>query len=330
MGDVETTSKALERVMLTGSPQPILPLERFILHHKGTINQKLMAVGAALNLPQSISDFLSPSPFLQAAIDLADDTLTDEEERGPRPKEILCPDPHEGMYLYGRMGIIAAGMKAPLGSIIDELGLRASLILSQELRLADLVATPDGDCTGLPGMRAPNGANLGRRALTNLRTVVREAQGFNVVLRGPNGGKRRSLKWSDKSDRLVDGPAYWIMKLFNTRLLDILSPIADLPQCLVLPLTIHRWNGGTLAYLSDPGPEQRKRFIVRGSAAAKRDKSDHDEDPVDWIRVEWRKPGRHIVTAGSSWETPVPLDDIPHTPKQTTVITIQGIKNGSI
>lgn len=296
--------------MLTGSPGQTAKLGRYLLKGGGTPNQKLMAATAAL--------FAPAGEIHDAGALLADRMLAREEEEGPRPWEILCPDPHEGMYLFGHIGIIAAGIARPEHT---ELGARAAAIVSQELRLADLVASPDGDCRGLPGMRAPNAAGIGRRALTALRTVVRQRQGLEVVHRGP-GGRPQPFKWKETSDRLIDGAAWWMKLLLDgpagADLLRVLAPDAPLPKRLRLGLTVDRWDGGALAWLADPGREGRRQFVIHGSAAAKRERQgDGDEDPVDWIRVTWGSPGQHRVEAGSSWETPRP--QAPAGARRTTI-----------
>ncbi len=297
MGAVAVGSKALIACMTTGQPTGEPTLGQLLASGKGTPNQRMMAAAAAL---------FSPSAALAAAgAAVIDHMLSREEAEGPRPWELLCPDPHEGMYLLARLGVIAAGVGAR--THLEPLSRRMAGILSQELRLADLVASPDGDCKGLPGVRAPLGAALGRRALSSLWIEVRRRQegGEHLVHRG-TGGRRRELRWKDGSDPLVDGPACWAQKLLDgpAPLWLSLGPAEPLPGNLRLPLTVYRWSGGSLASLFDPGDGERPHFAVRGSAAAKRMAG--IEKPTTWIQVNWLAPGKHRTTAGLFWETKPP------------------------
>lgn len=266
--------------------------------------------------------------------------LKSEVQRGPRHWELLCSDPHEGMYLSAAVAIIDAAQRYP-----EQAALQATL-LGQELRIADLVATDDGDVRGLPGMRAPAGPRLSRIALQCLRTEVRKHQGFDLVHRG-QGGRPRSLESMLPSGHLTprdvafQGAALWMRRLLAMRvpeareaLLDgLLSPTAPLPPRLRLGLTVHRWDsqgyggsmthrspmlsGGTLAVLDDPGPEHRHEYVKTGSGASKRS-ADHDEDPQSWVLHEW---ATHRLTTGECWETPPPIP-----PADAATTRIDGVK----
>lgn len=292
MGSVETTSKALVRVM-EGKPieSRSKALEKFASGRSGTPNQIYMGAAAGLHTDslKSISE------------EQISKMMDREEKEGPRPWELLCFDPHEGMYLLARMGVIAYG---------GELGLRAAKLLAQEFRVADLVAAPDGNCNGLPGTRPPVGINSSRRALTHSLIEVRRRQekGKNLVHRG-TGGRVRDIKWDEDSDALVEGPAWWLRQLLDTdyeldgvKLIDILSITSPLPKRLRLGITISRTSTGTLATLDDPGITNHKQYIITGSAASKR-RADKREAPVTWIKVDWSDNHKHKVIGGEAWQS---------------------------
>lgn len=290
MGAVETTSKSLEAIMLGRSLEPrrVRTLARY-LSGKGrlTPNQKYMAAAAGLHIPS----------LRAAAEDLADKMLAREETEGPRPWELFPPDPHGGMYDLGTVAMVASG---------GEIGSRAAVILGQVLRLADQVAAPDGDCRGLPGGRAAAGAGLNRRSLSQMLIEARRRQlgGEHLVHRG-TGGRARALKYEADSDALIDGPAWWLRIILDdlggpSLLHGHLAPWAALPPRMRLPLTIYRWDGGTLAFFADPGtPEERRPFITTGSKQG-------TEKPVSWIEVTHGKPAKHRARAGICWEIPPP------------------------
>lgn len=292
MGAVELTSKSLVFVMLGQSipARRIKSLEKYASGKSGTPNQIYMGAAASLFIPS----------LNEMAVKQISHMMDREEREGPRPWELLCFDPHEGMYLLARMGVIAYG---------GELGLRAARLLSQELRVADLIVAPDGNCGGLPGTRPPTGITSSRRALSHLWIEVRKRQGVEVSHRG-TGGRVRDIKWDEDSDALVEGPAWWMRQLLNSsgdiRLLDILSTDAPLPKCLRLGLTVYRNGFGTLAWLDDPGEANRKQYIITGSMASKRRK-DKREAPVTWIRVSWNVNHKHAVEGGEAWESYPPV-----------------------
>lgn len=288
MGAVELTSKALIQVMLGDSIEGrAKSLERFAKGMSGTPNQIYMGAAASLFI----------SSLESVAREQISKMMDREEKEGPRPWELLCFDPHEGMYLLARVGVIAYG---------GWLGKRAAQLLSEELRVADLIAAPDGNCVGLPGMRPPVGINSGRRALTHLWIEVRKRQGIDVPHRG-TGGRIKDIKWDEDSDLLVEGPAWWMRQLLakDPNLIDQLSRSSPLPEQLRLGLTISRTSIGTLATLDDPGPDKRKPFIITGSAASKR-RADKREAPVTWISVKWNTNHRHEVIGGELWESNPP------------------------
>jgi hypothetical protein len=299
-GAVGLTSKGLVAAML-GLPyareKALMP---YASGRRGTGNQRAMGAAAGL--------FALDLSLRQAATETADRILSEQEAESLSLGEQFCPDPHGGMWLLAAVGMMA--------SDYPELARRAAAVVGRELRVADLVATSKGDCRGLPGLRAPMGAKLGRRALSHLRIEIRMRQpgGSGLVHRG-TGGRPQDIKWDEDSDPLIVGPAWWMRQLLDgpsgeELLAGPLSREGLLPHYLRLPLTVYRWNGGTLATLADPGPpEKREEFSVRGSAAAKRDPS-RQEKPVTWIRVLEAGSGRLTVTAGQSWESEPPTPPI--------------------
>lgn len=311
MGAVEQTSTALVAVM-EGDPIPReADLARFVVGDQGTPNQRYMAAAALLRAQDS--------GLRAAAVRELEAKLLREESDGPAAWEVLCPAPHDGMYCFAWVGVIAAGQALPE---YRRLGERAAVILGQALRLGDLVATPDGDLRGLPGMRAPNGDGLVRPSLSACWVEVRSRQpgGRALVQRGA-GGRPRKLAWTPTSDPLIDGAACWLRTILDgpggKALLDgPLSQTAALPKRIRLPLRVWRWNGGSLAYFADPGPERRGAYVIRGSAAAKR--GGGAENPVSWVLVEWGPPAKHHVRAGSTWETPPP-EIVPGTAVLTSI-----------
>lgn len=304
--NVAVSSRALETAMLEGHPGAVKLIEPLILGRgKPTPNQEAMARAAGCFLP--FGDL-----FLEAVRgSLA--MLREEEELGPVPWELLPPDPHGGMYDLAHVGWIAAGIDTPERLDLRVISDTAARILGQQLRIGDLIATPDGDCRGLGGMRMPLGETADRRTFTDLYREVRRRQGSPFIHRG-TGGRPRKLgaDWKKGADRLLDGSLFWLRRILDgphgARLLSgPLAPDAPLPARLRLQLTVARWEGGTLAWYADPGEAERARFLVHGSAVAKRE--GRPERPVDWIKVAWRSPGKHEVSVGFSWETPRP--DIP-------------------
>lgn len=310
-GNVGRGSKALVSAMLTGglAEENEKAIRGLVLNGGGTINQRLMAASAGL--------WSTSREVSSVSIGTLRGILGDELKNGPTWKEPLCPDPHSGMYWLGWMGVVAAGLRQGASPEVQELGRWAALITGQMLRLGDLVATPDGDCNGLPGNRAPAGAALGRRAHT---AVYREVRG--IPHRGPVG-RKRDLRWKDSSDPLVDGAARWARQLIAfPASQDLLrgpwSPHAPLPPRLRLTLTVARWQDGTLAWFDDPGEEKRAALLTHGSASAKREGK--PEPVVDWIMVEWGAPGKHATFAGLNWTTPRP------SPEGATLTVIPGVE----
>lgn len=293
MNAVGLTSKSLAGIM---EGLPISRPEKLLQYasgKKGTPNQKYMGAAAGLHIPS----------LQQIAAEQIDHMLSREEEEGPCCWEFFCPDPHGSMYALAHVGVIASYRTFP------DLAYRAATVLGWELRIGDLIATPDGDLRGIGGMRAANGTDISRRALTSIYREVRSRQGENLVHRG-TGGKTSQLKWDNDSDVLLDAPPWWLKKIldedvdFANKLL--IGPFSQpSPVKLKFKLTVYRWSGGTISsFESPPTEDERKKLIVRGSAAAKRQK--RGEPFVDWVRVDWRNPTKHLVRIGENWESEVP------------------------
>lgn len=303
-GSVGLGSGALA-LAFQGQPYPPKTIER-LRSLKGTANQELMALAAGL----------FESSLREQAIEGLDKMLAAEEAEGPNKWEITPPDSHGGMYALGHVAIIAGGTRRLEGhksgdDRVWNLAQRAAVIVGQELRMGDLIATPDGDCRGWPGMRAPHGAKMDRIYLTRMYREVRGRQGAKLPHRGTGGGLQ-ALKWNpdDEADQLYSLPAVWLRQIIDSPagpdlLAGPLSPTAPLPSRLRLPVTVYRWPGHTLAVMADPGPDKRGPFDTRGSMAAKRDE-ERIERCVDWILVRAGKPAKPYVEAGQSWQTPPP------------------------
>lgn len=319
MGAVDVGSSALEEIMVTGalSPRRNRGIAKMVGDGRAfTSNQKMMARSAGLHSTDAGLRRDSLTTLL--------DQIGSERVYGPMHWELLAPFPHGEMYYLARCGILAAWAKAqPDHAELHELGARTAEILGYELRIAALVARPGlvDPCRGLPGMRAPNGSGLGRPGLSGMWTEWRRAQGDNIEHLGPKGRTRR-LKWdAEDSDPLVDGPAWWLRQILagplgRTLLAGFLAPAASLPAGLRTSLTVWRWPNNTLAALGDPGSdEERSKFIITGSAAAK--KKGGQELPVVWIQVVDQGTPFPVVTAASDWNTALP--EVPPDAKKTFI-----------
>lgn len=261
-----------------------------------TINQNFMAVAAGL------FDLIL-RPF---AVPVALRMLSNFKLNGLRGKEQGCPSPHEEMYWWAYLGCLAAGIDEDPQSDLGRISALAADLIGGETRQYDLITTPDGDVRGLCGTRAPLGANLGRFIGCEMYREIRR-----MPHRGPSGRvRKRSTQ---------DTPVEWMSRLLDRHpelLTGPLSPIGRMPN-LMLGLTVHRWDGGTLCVMADPGDERRREFVATGSAAAKRQHK--PEHPVTWIKVEWGRPAKHIITAGQMWESP-----LPEVPEGAEVTKIEG------
>lgn len=283
-------------------PMMVLRLRPYAAGETGTANQRLMGMAAGLYVDE----------LRDISIVSLDKMLRDEELQGPCCWEVWPPDTHGGMYALAHVAIIGAALRYPDDERIANLAQRAAVIVGQQLRMGDLIATPDGDRRGWPGARAPHGHKMDRFCDTKIGREVRGRQGMNLPHRGPGGGVQ-PLKWNpaDDADRLYNLPPVWLKQILDgpggQDLLDgPFSRTAALPSKLRLPVTVYRWDNVTLAAMADPGPEERHRYSVRGSMAAKRDE-DNVELPVVWIMVTAGAPAKPAVMASQSWEIPPPM-----------------------
>lgn len=277
---------------VTANSEVVRNLNRKAKHT--TANSEKMAGAVALYAGGAVRD---------KGIQVLDEMLREEEARGPQPWELLCPDPHAGMHRLAEAAIVAAGLN---GQAPRELADRQAVQTGLRLRLCDLVATPDGDVTGLPGLRA-NGPNLPRMAETLEYRQIRVLPHL-----GARGNRRKLESWRPTTDAQATWsmPAYWWSRIMATRkgermLEGVLGRIGPLPCSLPLGLIVQAGEGWTLAYLDDPGESQRRRYTVTGSVAARKDK-DHVEDCTSAVLVRWGKPGRHRVTTVQTWRLPPP------------------------
>lgn len=159
-------------------------------------------------------------------------SLVVEDERwGPRWRELLCPDPHEGMYDLADAGLVAAGLDAPAGSTLRDLGLRVAALFGQTLRLSDLVAD-DGWVAALPGERAnsPDGPSRYARHLVYVEIRRRQRGGERLEMRGVNGRPRTLDELCSRAGLNGDtglwyGAAHWWRQI-----LDAAPAAAALPK----------------------------------------------------------------------------------------------------
>lgn len=303
-GSVGLGSGALA-LAFQGKPIPQKMAERLrslATGETGTANQRLMGMAAGLYVDE----------LRDTAIESLHLMLREEEALGPCCWEVWPPDTHGGMYALAHVAIMGAALRYPDDERIGALAQRAAVIVGQQLRMGDLIATPDGDRRGWPGARAPHGNKMDRFCDTKIGREVRGRQGMNLPHRGP-GGRVQPLKWNpdDDGDRLYNLPPVWLKQILDApgghALLDgPLSRTAPLPRKLRLPVTVYRWDNVSLAAMADPGPEERHRYSVRGSAAAKRDE-DNVELPVVWIMVTAGAPAKPSVMASQSWDIHPPV-----------------------
>lgn len=310
--DVATTQGACVEI-LRGLPlsQPG-KLLRFI-RGGGTPNQRRMAVAAALH-DKSLREEAVPAAFHLIEI---------EELWGPSGPEPLAPDAHGYMYAMWWVGCIAAGLG---GSVLQEISRRAAVLLGRTLRLCDWGVDPSGKIA-LPGARAPQLEHMARRGWEQVWAETRRRQGVaNAVLRGTGGSPRK------KPD--ADTPAAWLRQILDGPmgpglLAGPLALDAPLPPTMRLPITLWRWDGGTLGIFDDPAtetlfraqlkPKQKpepgdfekwraetiRQFFARGSKASSR--TGEPEPVADWIRVEWARKGKaRAVDVGKNWTVAAP------------------------
>ena len=213
-----------------------------------------------------------------------------EREQGMCRAECLYPDPHAGLHLEAHVALLLVAVESG-GPKLHDLALDW---LGRALRLYNALASPDGEPFA-PGLRARTGVPRNRAAAALLREVLglrhRREDGKVATakeLAAPGSGSTpdsyRALRWLRRlctEDRRI-----------RPRLRE-LATSGPFPQKLLLPLRVVRFDGGLLASLRQPAEPPRNEW----------------PDPVDWVLVHWRRPGRHEVQVGRNWQTPAP--DVP-------------------
>jgi len=264
----------------------------------------------------------------ELAVEVLDAILSLEEAEGPNAKEQLCPDSHEGMYESAEAGIIEGGIIKARTGPVAALAWRQVALTGQKLRVRALVADPWLDVSALPGERANNPAGPARVAATCVQREIALRTGFwseGVDPRHRGLGERRDVRPLEKQvdvrklaerkgNRMIfEGAALWWRQILSRlsppdreRLLDAIHPDGPLPKKLRTPLVVHRWDGGTLAYLVDPGEERRAEWLTHGSFSARRDE-DRVEDATTSVLCRWgARPGASEVEAIFSWRSAPP------------------------
>lgn len=310
MGDVSLLTSSLQRA-LRGEPVDPAPLLRFVRAKRGIPANKVKAAGAAL----LFTDTAGRGEGYEAL-----DVLLDfEEANGPRAKEPLCPDSKAGIYGLAEVALVTFGLReAAATSYARRLAERQLALTGQRLALYDLIATPDGDVTGLPGVRS-NSPSGPKRSCESYE--YREWRG--MTQRGPSGRPRPLQKANPTTDEqaIFSAPAWWWRMLDDAtgarREFDMLRRQACLPPALPLALVVYRWPTGTLAYFERPA--NIKEWLTYGSAASKKD-PDHTEDVCSSILMRHVAPGRHVAEhVILSWGDDPPVERVPSGAVRTRV-----------
>lgn len=314
MGDVDLLTSSLQRA-LRGEPVDPAKLLRFVRRAKGvTANKRKMAAAALLRAPE----------YRDEAYDALDWILANEEASGPRTWEPLCPDPHAGMYSLAEVSIVSLGLLAPRGSGERRIAGRQLALTGQRLALYDLIATPDGDVTGLPGVRSNDPRGPHRTCESAEYREWRE-----LPQRGPGGRMRplKNAKPTSDDQAIFSAPAWWWRRVMGDSKRQA-SPVlcAALPHALPLALVVYRWPTGTLAYFEKPA--NPREWLTFGSAASKKDK-DGVEDVCSSVLVNWRTPGKHEVEAVLSWKADPPVERVPSGATRTRIPSVgEDVKEG--
>jgi hypothetical protein len=228
--------------------------------------------------------------------------------------EQLAPSGHGGMHLLALQVLLEVGYPGAVAS-------RAIALAGKVVRLLRLLSTPDHAFAG-PGMRADDGAYNG--FATEYDAWLRAALG--EPHRGAGGrprdlvGERNSLV-TDTDDLTPANawnylPAIWLEELIAAGKVDRCALVeGDSLPALRLPVTVHRWAGGHIASMADPGADQRERYRTAGSAQANRE--GEADEVTSWVRCEYRTPGKHKFDFGLTWQTTPPAP-----PKSATTFEI--------
>lgn len=309
MGDVALLTSTLQAA-LRGEPVDPAKLLRFVRTARGMPANKIKAGGAALLFTDAWSE----------GVEALDSLLVYEEHNGPRAKEPLAPDTKAGVYSIAEVALVTAAdlPRAKPRSVMRRLADRQLALTGQRLALYDLIATPDGDVTGLPGVRSNSPKGPTRMCETmEYRVLTGKPQ------RGDRGVPRRLDSWKPASDEqaIFSAPAHWWTQLIDGPMWSIARHQLRrcLPCTLPLALVTYRWDGGTLAYFERP--DDVRPWLTRGSAAANKD-ADRVEDVCSSVLVTWGKPGKHQVEAVLSWKRDPPVERVPAGAVRTRVAAV--------
>lgn len=188
-------------------------------------------------------------------------------------------DPHAQFHLSAMIAFRMAAQEGGLSAVLAE--------STQQWRwlheVYALGATPDGEVL-LPCTRAGTDRN-GQRTFSEPRTQVGTAT-FRLLAGKPHVGPAKREDWW--RDPVYGGGApQAVRKLVgNGDLFGGAAKSAEAPR-LRLPLTVQRFDSGHLASLE--GVKE-------------------DQPVVDWVKVEYGKPGKHAVSYGRDWTIPRPAE----------------------
>ena len=224
---------------------------------------------------------------LLQSTDQAEKLYALEREQGMFRGECLCPDPHAGMHLEAHVALLRLAMESGISKLRDQ----TLDWLGRALRLYHALASPDGEPFA-PGLRARTKVPRNQAAAALLRAVL------GLPHRRPNGRivTAEELATPGTSrDPDYYGALRWLAAIrfgsgsVRARLRERATS-GPFPHKLLLPLRIVRFDGGLLASLRQPAQPPPNGWL----------------DPVDWVLVRWRQPGRHDVQVGRNWQTPAP------------------------
>ena len=210
-----------------------------------------------------------------------------EREQGMYRGECLCPDPHAGMHLEAHTAILCAALEHPRPKLMN----LALDWLGRTLRLYVALSAPDGE-PWAPGLRTKSKLPRNQAAAALVREVLglphRREKGQIVA------AEKLELPGTSRS------PYYfasfrWLRRLLADRPLlrrelKQRATAGPFPEKLLLPLRVTRFEGGLVATLEQPPQPPRHGWL----------------DPVDWVFVRWRSPGKHEALVGRAWETQPP------------------------
>jgi hypothetical protein len=220
--------------------------------------------------------------------------LYDQEEKvGMWRTECTCPSPHDEMHLMSHLTVAAAASRWRRPKLLS----MSIASVGRALRLYRLTMAPDGE-PYMGGARTKTATPRRHGAAA----VMRELLGLpHRTERGSTTMTIEGKKVAVTADTLGRGveadyfrPLRWLRALLDERpalrdqLLD-LGERGPLPR-LRYPATLYRTEGGLLWVHDRPADPPRHLL----------------GEFCDWVRVEWGKPGQHLVEVGKGWATPAP------------------------